>query len=131
MATKPKQPPIMAVIGDRVKDRPPRVKNAHLDGEDKLLILWGLSRNWSAGKIARTLPASPGTVNNFKIRIFDNPGLVFQLPVLVQTGPRVHQCQICGETRPSRIKGMRHVLSHIFPREMARDMPLEEVEKPL
>ncbi len=131
MATKPKQPPIMAVIGDRVKDRPERVKHAHLDDEDKLLILWGLSRNWSAGKIARVLPASPGTVNNFKTRIFDDPGLVFQLPVLVQTGPRVHQCQICGETRPSRIKGMRHVLSHIFPREVARDIPLDGVEKPL
>jgi len=131
MATKPRQPPIMAVIGDRVKDRPQRVKHAHLDDDDKLLILWGLSRNWSAGKIARQLPCSPGTVNNFKIRIFDHPRLVFQLLVLVQTGPRVHQCQICSETRPSRVKGMRHVLSHIFPNEVARDMPLEEVEKPL
>ena len=131
MATKPKQPPIMAVIGDRVKDRPQRVKHAHLDDDDKLVILLGLSRNSSAGKIARDVPCSPGTVNNFKIRIFDDPGLVFQLPVLVQTGPRVHQCQICGETRPSRIKGMRHVLSHILPYEVARDIPLDGVEKPL
>ena len=131
MATKSRQPPIMAVIGDRVKDRPQRVKHAHLDDEDKLLIIYGLDRGWAVGKIARAVPCSPSTVKNFKNHIFDDPGQVFQLRVLVKTGPRSHQCQVCGETRPSRIKGMRHVLSHIFPYEMARDMPLDEVEKPL
>lgn len=121
----------MAAIGDRVRERPRREKHAHLDDDDKLVILWGLSRGWATGKIARALPASPGTVKNYRARIFDNPGLVFDLPVLTQTGPRVHQCQLCGEDRPSRIKGMRHVLAHIFPYEVARDMPLDEVERPL
>ena len=131
MATKLRQPPILAVIGDRVKDRPPRVKHAHLDDDDRLLVLWGLSRGWAAGKIARAVGCSPGTVKNYKNRIAQEPGQVFQLPVLVQTGVRLHQCQLCGETRPSRIKGMRHVLAHVFPYEVARDLPLDDVEKPL
>ena len=125
------EPPIMEVIGDRVRNRPPRAKNAHLDDDDKLVILWGLSRGWSAGKIAEALPASISTIKNFKGRIFDDPGLVFELPLLIQTSPRSHQCRICGEERPNRIRGMRHILGHIFSYEMARDMPLGDLEKPL
>ncbi len=131
MAAKPRKPPILAAIGDRLKGQPSREKHAHLDDDDKLVILWGLSRNWAAGKIARTVGCSPGTVKTFKDRIFDDPGLVFLLPVMVQAGSRVHQCQICGETRTTRTKGMRHVLNHIFPFEVARDMPMNEIEKPL
>ena len=131
MRKKLKEPPIMDAIGDRVKDRPPRAKNAHLDDDDRLVIIWGLSRGWTAGKIARTLPASVGTVKNFKAKILDEPACVFELPVLVQSGPRSHDCQICGGSRASRIKGMRHVLGHILPLEVARDMPLGDIEKPL
>ena len=121
----------MDAVGHRVKGRPPRAKNAHLDDDDKLVIIWGLSRGWAAAKIARTLPASTATVKNFKARLFDDPGSVFQLPVLVQSGPRFHDCQICGESRASRVRGMRHVLAHILPLEVARDMPLGDVAKPL
>ena len=39
MPTKYQRPPIWAEIGDRVKRLPPRTKNAHLDDDDKLLIL--------------------------------------------------------------------------------------------
>ena len=126
-----KEPPIMAVIGDRVRNRPPRAKNAHLDDDDRLVILYGLSRGWSAAKIAEALPASEGTVKSYKAEIVDEPGLVFDLPVLVQSGPRSHDCQICGESRGSRVRGMRHVLAHVFPYEVARDAPLGDVEKPL
>ena len=125
------EPPIMEVIGDRVRNRPPRAKNAHLDDDDKLVILWGLSRGWSAGKIAKALPASISTIKNYKSRIMDDPGLVFDLPVLVQSGPRTHDCQICGGSRASRIKGMRHVLAHVFSIEVARDIPLGDLAKPL
>jgi len=125
------QPPIMKVIGDRVKNRPARAKFAHLDDDDKLLIIWGLSRGWSAEKIARTLPASGGTVKNYKSKILDDPAVVFELPILVQTGPKSHHCQICGQIRGSYLKGMRHVLDHVLPYEVARDTPLNEVVKKL
>jgi len=125
------QPPIMKVIGDRVKGGPPRAKFAHLDDDDKLLIIWGLSRGWSAEKIARALPASGGTVKNFKSKILDDPAVVFDLPILVQTGPKSHQCQICGQSRGSRLKGMRHVLDHVLPYEVARDTTLDGVARQL
>ena len=122
-----KEPPIMDVIGDR----PPRAKNAHLDDDDKLVIVYGLSRGWSAAKIADALPASIGTVKRYKAQIMDNPGLVFELQVLVQTAPRSFQCQLCREQRQSRSKAMRHVLAHVLPYEVARDIRLDDVEKPL
>ena len=125
------EPPIMEVIGDRARNRSTREKNSHLDDDDRLLIVYGLSRGWSAGKIADALPASISTIKNFKARISDDPVSVFDLPVLVQSGPRSHDCQICGEGRGSRVKGMRHVLAHVLPYEVARDMPLGDAEKPL
>ena len=131
MPSKQHRPPIWTEIGDRLKAPPPRAKNAHLDDDDKLLILWGTSRGWSVKKIAQALPSSPTTVKNYRARIFDDPGLVFQLPVLVQIGPKVFQCQLCGESRPSRLKAMRHFLAHILPHEVARDVPLSGVERSL
>ena len=96
----------------------------------RLLILHGTSRGWTVKKIAMTLPASQTTVKSFRAKIFDDPALVFELPVLVEMTPKSYQCRLCGESRGSRVKAMRHVLAHILPEEMARGVPLE-VRKPL
>ena len=131
MATKPPRPPVLAEIGDRVKNRPPHQKHDRLDDDDRLLILWGASRGWTIKKIAMALPASETTIKNFKARIFDDPASVFDLPVLEEIGPNVYQCRLCGERRGSRAKGMRHVLAHILPEEIARGVNLSRVAKPL
>jgi len=131
MAKKPPKPPVLAEIGDRVANRPPRQKHDHMDDDDRLLILWGASRGWTIRKIAAPLPASQTTVKNYKAKIFDNPVSVFDLPVLVETGPKAFQCRLCGESRGSRAKAMRHVLAHILPEEIARGVPLNRVAKPL
>ena len=97
MRKKLKEPPIMDAIGYRVKDRPPRAKKAHLDDDDKLVIIWGLSRGWTAEKIARTLPASGGRSKTSKprflttqewclsFRSWSNPG---QGPMIVRSAER-------------------------------------------
>ncbi len=131
MATKPPRPPVLAEIGDRVKNRPPRQKHDRLDDDDRMLILWGTSRGWTIKRIAMALPAGQTTVKNFKAKIFDDPVSVFDLPVLVETGPKAYQCRLCGECRGSRAKAMRHVLGHIVPQEIARGVPLNRVAKPL
>ena len=131
MATKPPRPPLLAQIGDRVKNRPPRKKYDRLDDDDKMLILWGASRGWTVKKIAMALPAGQTTVKNYKARIFDDPGLVFDLPVLEEIGAKVYRCRLCGERRGSRDKVMRHVLAHILPEEIARGVNLGRVAKPL
>ena len=131
MPTKSLKAPVLAEIGDRVKNRPPRQKHDRLDDDDKLLILHGTSKGWTIKKIALTLPAGQTTVKNFRTKIFEDPVSVFELPVLVQTGPKAHQCRLCGESRGSRTKAMRHVLAHILPEEMARGVTLEGLHKPL
>ena len=57
MPTKSLRAPVLAEIGDRVKSRPPWQKRDRLDGDDKLLILFGTCRAWTIKKIALTLPA--------------------------------------------------------------------------
>ncbi len=131
MATKLPRPPVLAEIGDRVKNRPPRQKHDRLDDDDKMLIVWGSSRGWTNKKIAMALPASQTTVKNYKAKVFYDPVSVFDLPVLVETGPKAVRCRLCDETRGSRAKAMRHVLAHILPGEMARGVPLNRVAKPL
>ena len=131
MATKPPRPPLIAEIGDRVKNRPPRKKYDRLDDDDKMLILWGASRGWTVKKIAMALPAGQTTVKNYKAQIFENPVLVFDLPVVMETGPKAFRCSLCGERRGSRAKAMRHVLAHILPEEIARGVNLSRKAKPL
>ena len=130
MPTKFLRAPVLAEIGDRVKNRPARQKHDHLDDDDKLLILFGTARAWTIKKIALTLPASQTTVKTFRAKIFDDPASVFDLPVLAEIGPKSHQCRLCGERRESRFKAMRHVLAHILPEEIARGVPLD-LHKPL
>ena len=131
MPAKAPRPPVLAEIGDRVKHRPPRQKHDHLDTDDKLLIVFGVSRGWTIKKIALSLPASQTTVKSYRAKIFDDPTLVFDLPVLVEKGLKTYQCRLCGESRASKAKGMRHVLAHILPEEIARGVPLNTVAKPL
>ena len=130
MPIKSQRPPVLEDIGDRVKNSRPRQRHDRLDDDDKLLILHGTSRGWTVKKIALTLPSSETTVKTFRTKIFEDPELIFDLPVLVEIGPRSHQCRLCGESRGSRVKAMRHVLAHILPDEIARGVPLE-VRKPL
>ena len=60
MVSKVPRPPVLAEIGDRVKNRPSRQRHDRLDDDDRLLILWGSSRGWTNKKIAMALPASNG-----------------------------------------------------------------------
>ena len=131
VVTKFQRPPVLAEIGDRVKNRPPRQKHDHLEDDDKILILFGTSRAWTIKKMALTLPASQTTVKNFRTKIFNDPISVFELPVLIEIAPKTHQCRLCGESRGSRTKAMRHVLAHILPEEIARGVPLDGLRKPL
>lgn len=131
MPIKSQRPPVLAEIGDRVKNRPPRQKHDHLDDDDKMLILFGTSRGWTIKKIALTLPASQTTVKSFRTKIFEDPVSVFNLPVLVETAPKAFQCRLCGESRESRAKAMRHVLAHILPEEIAKGVPLDGRHKSL
>ena len=81
MPTKSLMPPTLADIGDWINNRPPWQKHDRLDDVDKLLILYGTSKGWTIKKIALTQPASQTTIKNFRGKIFEDPALVFDLPV--------------------------------------------------
>ncbi len=82
MSMKIQNPPILDQIGHRVTERPQRVKYSHLDDEDKMLILWGWSRGWTIRRTSEALPTSISAVKNYRSKVFENPALVFELPVL-------------------------------------------------
>jgi len=69
------------------------------------------------------------TVSKYRMQMILNPGLMFQLPILVQTGPRKYRCEFCSDTRPTREKGMRHVVNHFMSVGWAKTAPLDGAEK--
>ena len=119
------KPPIWVPAG------PPRRKHQPLGNDDRWAMLLALTGGHSISAIARALPASVRTVSMFRKKIVTHPTSVFDLPVLRQIGKKAHQCRLCGETLPSRVKGMRHVLQHFLPRETATSVDLGNVPKPL
>ena len=99
-----------------------------LTEEDRLFLLWSWMAGWTAAPSARELPCSPAIVRKVRIEFIRDLTLVFKLPVLLQVAPRQYECQYCCEIRPSRSKGMRHVLAHFLPDYWARTARIEDVE---
>ncbi len=118
------KPPIWVPAG------PPRRKHQPLGNDDRWAMLLALTGGHCISAIARALPASVRTVSKFRKMIVSHPTSVFDIPVLMKIG-NTHQCRLCGETLPSRVKGMRHVLQHFLPREIARGVDLGNVPNPL
>ena len=126
-------PPIFQDIGERVKSpSAQRVKRTHLSSDDKLVILWGFSQNWSMSRICNAVKASRPTVSKYRKEFQENPLQIFEeLPLMVQLGPKNYQCRFCGERRQSWTKMARHVLWHVAPYEIAQDISLHGVRKSL
>ena len=123
------------LILQALKRRKPRSMEAGkgrywLDKEDHLYILWGWYQGWSARKTADGVPCSVMPVLVYKKHVVLEPRILFDLPVVLQEGPRKYRCQFCNEIRPSRMRGMRHFLSHIIPAAWARTAPLDQVDIP-
>ena len=123
------------LILQALKRRKPRSKEAGkgrywLDEEDHLYILWGWYQGWSARKTADGVPCSVMPVLVYKKHVVLNPEILFDLPVVLQEGPKKYRCQFCNEIRPSRMRGMRHFLSHIIPAAWARIAPLSQDDIP-
>jgi len=125
------EPLILQVL----KRRKPRSREAgkgryRLDKEDYLYILWGWYQGWSARKTADGVPCSVKPVLDYRKQVVLNPEIPFDLPVVLQEGPKKSRCQFCNELRPSRMRGMRHFLSHIYPVEWAWTAPLSQYQIP-
>ena len=103
---------------------PPREKGTPLTVDDKLLLLWGMYREYSLRQIGIFVSCATESVRKYRDTIFDDPLLIFELPVFVQQGPKIFRCNFCGAHKESKSHIIRHVLSHVVPAEMARDVDL-------
>ena len=122
----------LSPIEERLKERVPRVKSPdgrtrQLSMLDELMIVWGWAEGLSGSEIARRIPCHQTWVYEFKKDAIADLRRIFDLPVLLQLGPRKFQCQICSETRPTRIRAMRHVLAHIMSQEWAMTAPVDQI----
>ncbi len=118
-------PAIPDLIASRKNgDVPPRKLYMKLSVDDKLAILWGMYREYSNRHISRLLPCGIDTVRSYKGKVYDDPLLAFELPVYIQQGNKRFRCGFCGSIKPNKATIMRHVLSHIVPSEIARDVDL-------
>ena len=114
---------------------PKRHRNQALSLEEKLFVLWAVSRDWTDYSIAMQLHAKPETVTRYRTAIFNEPRLVLSLPLtrcFTSKGKnREWLCRLCGDTRPSYLRVVRHILAHVLPEEMVRSMSLEGLQEPL
>jgi hypothetical protein len=122
-------PPILRELKTRIA--PPHKKGQRLTNDDRLWVIWGLSRGWSDYTIAAKIQCDRSTVWRYKQRLYEDPSIVFHLPLILWIGKREFRCQLCGETRTTRMQCMRHVLAHFLPYEIARDCDLSDLKRPL
>ena len=126
-------PPVWSDIARIVNgDIPPkRHRNQALSLEERLFVLWAVSREWTDYSVATQLHAKPETVRRYKEAIFETPSLVLSLPVTKRINRREWLCRLCGDTRPSYLRVVRHILAHVLPEEMVRALSLEGLQEPL
>ena len=118
-------PAIPTLINNRKNgDVPARTLWMPLSVDDKLIILWGLYREYSNKNISRMLPCGVDTVRRYKSSIYSDPLGVFDLPVYIQQGSKRFKCTFCSSQKPNKGTIIRHVLSHVVPMEIARDIDL-------
>jgi hypothetical protein len=105
-------------------DVPPRKLFTRLSVDDKLVILWGMYREYSMRHISRSLPCAIDTVRRYRNDVYEDPLLAFEIPVYIQAGTKKFRCAFCASTKPNKSTIIRHVLSHIVPSEIANSIDL-------
>ena len=106
---------------------PPRARNEKLSVLEKLAIINGMHSGLTVSLIAKTYKMSASTVKGFKSGMLCDPLSVFNLPVVSRIDTGVYQCRVCGEAKQRLSQAQRHVLSHFFAPEIARNIDLPEV----
>lgn len=92
-----------------------------LGAEEKLVIIWGMTRGWSKAKTARMIGRSTSPIGRYIHRIVYRPHTVFDdLQLYSQIADRKWGCRICGEFMKTRTRIMRHILAHFLPMEIAK-----------
>ncbi|MCZ6892044.1 MAG: hypothetical protein O7F09_05965 [Chloroflexi bacterium] len=122
---------VQVEIRQILRDKTPRHRGQWLSLDDRLVVYWGMTRAWSVRYTARALGCSASAVQQHRMRYYDDPRLVFELPLYSKTDTRAYTCRICEETRSTKTRVQRHILGHGMPHEMARDCSLSGAQPTL
>ena len=128
------RPPIQDDINAYIKSRVWEADGSYhyLTVDDKLMVIWGMLRQWGNKRTAHMMRVGVSTVRAYKAKIIQDPqGIFEELPLYTQLDSRKYLCRLCWEKRPTRAKVMRHILAHIFPIEIYEKAPLNRVVRPL
>jgi hypothetical protein len=132
MAPVKRRPDVFADIETRVeKIRQAPKRWQVLTEDDRLFILWAKSKGYGEPQIATAIGRSKPTVRNYFHKVQLNPLIIFDEKVYDVIGKKRYQCRFCHDQRETEMRIQRHVLAHFVPYEIARDMNLEGVRKPL
>ena len=110
---------------------PPRVKRDRLSIDDRLRVLWYLSKGEGGTRIAQHMEISPNTVYEYRKRVFANPYEMLDLPSVYRRRDKGdYQCGFCSHVEKHLRKMQRHVLAHVLVYERARDLNLDRPRPP-
>ena len=103
-----------------------RTPYALLTVDDKLLALWGMYRGYSMASNSRFTNVGIDTLRKLRDTVFEDPLSIFELPVYIQQGQKKFRCNFCSGVKMTKTLMIRHVLAHIIPYEMARDIDIRQ-----
>ena len=116
---------------DSVTGDGPRKKGTRFTVDEQLQILWGKTDGWSNRRIAGAISASKAGVREYWKRTLNDPASIFELRVLVQVAEGSYHCELCLSKCPGWREGVRHVLCHFLPVDLAMKVPMKLFPKPL
>ena len=104
-----------------------------LGAEEKLVIIWSMTKGWPVAKTARLIGKSTHPIWRYRYQVVHDPQIVFEDLLFLYSELDGHKwsCRFCGESRKNRARIMRHVLGHFLPIEVAKLAPLARVQNPL
>ena len=126
----PRDPPIMKDL-QNLKELPPRGSNESLSVLEREAILVGIFWGLTQKRICTHWKLSPSSVKRFRNELYEAPLSIFRLPVIIRVGNGIFQCRVCGEAKQRLSQAQRHLLSHFFAHEIARNIDLSNMPEVL
>ncbi len=114
----------------RLEQKPPRTGRERLSRLEKLAMLDGIHHGLTGDQISAEHKISTSTIQRFKRGLYDDPLSVFDMRVIgVDMG--IYYCRVCGELRNKLCQAQRHLLSHFFAPEVAKNIDLNDLPEVL
>ena len=91
------------------------------------MVLMGMNRGWTSVAIARKAQSHPRTIENLRTRYIQEPGKIFECPVLTKSAVGVRNrtiwlCAFCDVRTPAvnEREARTHVCLHVLPPDVVK-----------